>query len=250
MLDAWREKIIVRSKNLPTASGSLVTTAKMKLPRSGHTATLLPDDRVLIAGGMIREGEFLSEAEIYNLANETFEFTGTMSIKRFGHTATLLPNGKVLVTGGWTENQPTGGAEIYDTVTGRFIPTGNMKKPRVSHQGDIACRWKSADYRRAIFRIVKTGERGNIRPVNWRILRNRQYDDAAYGSHRHVIKQRQSVDYRRRHRALSLRDGLFERRALRPEKRRFQLDPKYDDRPFQTRGGVTSGRKSFDYRRL
>ncbi len=136
-LDSWREKIILASKDLPTAGGSLLTTAKMKLPRSGHTATLLPDDRVLIAGGMIREGEFLSEAEIYAPAKGIFELTHAMSIKRVGHTATLLPNGKVLIAGGWTEKGPTAIAEVYDPITVRFVPTGSMKKPRVSHRATI-----------------------------------------------------------------------------------------------------------------
>jgi hypothetical protein len=74
--------------------------------RSWHTATLLPDGSVLIAGG----GD--STAEIYHPSTRSFTPTGGMAIARWRHTATLLPNGKVLAAGG-TGRPPLATAELY-----------------------------------------------------------------------------------------------------------------------------------------
>jgi hypothetical protein len=64
--------------------------------RTFHTATLLANGTVLVAGG----GEDNSTAEVYDPATGSFSITGGMEIGRSGHTATLLPNGSVLVAGG------------------------------------------------------------------------------------------------------------------------------------------------------
>ena len=66
--------------------------------RSSHTATLLPNGKVLVAGG--GDGGAIASAELYDPASGTWTATGSLLTERFDHTATLLPNGKVLVVGG------------------------------------------------------------------------------------------------------------------------------------------------------
>ena len=65
-----------------------------------HTATLLPNGKVLVAGGYDSSGVYLSSAELYDPASGTWTATGSLNTARCCHTATLLPNGKVLVAGG------------------------------------------------------------------------------------------------------------------------------------------------------
>lgn len=81
-----------------TATGSMGTG------RGEATATLLPNGKVLVAGG--DNGGVLASAELYDPVLGTFSLTGSMGTPRFVPTATLLTNGKVLVAGGWTGLQP------------------------------------------------------------------------------------------------------------------------------------------------
>jgi hypothetical protein len=97
-------------------------TGNMTTARSNHTATLLPDGRVLIAGGDSR-----STAEVYDPTAKSFTPTGDLVAAQLGHTATLLGNGKVLIAGGLTVAccpSSVVRAEVYDPSTGKFAETG------------------------------------------------------------------------------------------------------------------------------
>ena len=110
--------------------GSLVTGSPMLEARSGHTATLLPDGRVLIAGGMRRNQEFYKSAELYDPDTKKFQATGEMNLARVGHAAVRLQSGKVLIVGGWIGHGCTDSAELYDPATGKFVLIAKMADRR------------------------------------------------------------------------------------------------------------------------
>jgi hypothetical protein len=114
-----------------TGSGSIAPTGDTIVPRFSHTATLLPNHKVLIAGGMERNGVWLSSAEIYDPAKAQFTAAPDMSAPRAGATATLLPNGKILIAGGSTgAGKSTTSAELFDPERNTFTATESMHSPR------------------------------------------------------------------------------------------------------------------------
>ena len=106
--------------------GSISAGATMLEPRSGHSATLLPDGRVLIAGGMRRNQDFYKSAELYDPATGKFQPTGEMNERRVGQIAVLLQSGRVLIAGGWVGHGGTDSAELYDPNTGKFTTISRM----------------------------------------------------------------------------------------------------------------------------
>jgi hypothetical protein len=112
------------------SAGLLAPAAPMLEPRSGQSATLLPDGKVLIAGGMRRNQDFYKSAELYDPTTGKFQPTGEMSLRRVGHIAVLLRSGKVLIAGGWVGQGGTDSAELYDPATGRFTVIARMTTRR------------------------------------------------------------------------------------------------------------------------
>ena len=110
----------------------------MATPRAFHTATLLTNGMVLIAGGSTDFTGPVATAELYDPDKGTFTAAGNMTSPRMGHTATVLPDGKVLIAGGTVSAGqgfvPSNGAEIYDPSTGIFSATGKMIGNHVCQQ--------------------------------------------------------------------------------------------------------------------
>ena len=123
-IDFTSDTTVAANFQIPIA-GALMTVA-----RENHTATLLPDGKVLIAGGMDGSGNILPSTELYDPAVSIFVPKGSMATGRIDHTATLLRNGRVLLAGGEESNNPNVGyvssAELYDPTTGTFAPTGYL----------------------------------------------------------------------------------------------------------------------------
>ena len=115
----------------PTRSVGVIKSATPMLePRSDQSATLLPDGKVLMAGGMRRNQDFYRSAEIFDPSDNQFHRTGDMSIARVGHAAILLASGKVLILGGWIGHEVTDSVEQYDPGTHKFVVIGRMTTKR------------------------------------------------------------------------------------------------------------------------
>jgi len=123
-------------------SAGWVTTGSLNTARAGHTATLLPGGKVLVAGGR-GSSEILRSTELYDPTSGTWTATGDLSVPRSGHTATLLANGQVLVVGGDVGQASAyslgmlGTAELYDPGAGTWRRTGSLNMPRAGFSATL-----------------------------------------------------------------------------------------------------------------
>jgi len=102
------------------SAGSLATA------RFGHSATSLPNGKVLVVGGYLEGQGDLATAELYDPASGTWTSTGSLATARDSHTATLLLNGKVLVVGGESGFYNAATAELYDPANGTWTTAGSV----------------------------------------------------------------------------------------------------------------------------
>ena len=115
-------------------TGFWTATSDMINGRAGHTATLLRDGNVLVAGSF--NFGVLGSAGLYDPRTGLWTATGTMIEGRGGHSATLLPDGRVLVAGGALDGGDgavTGTTELYDENSGSSTATGSLGLPRKGH---------------------------------------------------------------------------------------------------------------------
>jgi N-acetylneuraminic acid mutarotase len=122
-------------------TGTWCLTGSMSVPRSRFTATLLPNGKVLVAGGS-NNGFATVTSELYDFGTGLWTRTGDMNVPRFYHTATLLSDGRVLVTGGQSagdgnDNFVEKTAEIYDSGTGTWTLVGSMSRARYGHTATL-----------------------------------------------------------------------------------------------------------------
>ena len=126
-------------------SGTFTSTGSMAVGRILHTATLLSDGRVLIAGGTDASGgggAATASTELYDPSTGTFTLTGSMASERADHTATLVASGEVLIVGGWNGHAADAAddppwdplsAELFQSTSGSFTASGSMSTTRIGH---------------------------------------------------------------------------------------------------------------------
>jgi Galactose oxidase, central domain len=120
--------------------GSFAPTADMIVGRNCHTATLLQDGKVLIAGGFgdASLSSALASARLYTPATAAFAITANdMADARASHTATLLASGQVLIAGGRDALSSLYSADRYDPMTKEFTQVGNMILTRMNHTATL-----------------------------------------------------------------------------------------------------------------
>jgi N-acetylneuraminic acid mutarotase len=175
------------------ATGTWSPTGSLAEARLKHTATLLPDGRVLVTGGLVsvtwERTVRLASAEVYDPAAGTWSSAGSLAVTRSEHSATLLPDGRVLVVGGdLLIGLSASFAELYDPATGTWTRTPQLE---FFHEGHTATLLKDG---RVL--VVNNGGGSNY-------FRNELYDPATNT----WTKTGELILRRSRHTATLLPDG-------------------------------------------
>jgi uncharacterized delta-60 repeat protein len=123
------------------ASGIWTATARLTTARHNHTATLLPNGKVLVTGGSNANNNFLGTSELFDPSTGTWTATGSLATPRELHSATLLPNGNVLVAGGNDDAKAQGillsSVEIYNPATGTWASGPSLATARDGHSATL-----------------------------------------------------------------------------------------------------------------
>ncbi len=160
--------------------------------RYGHTATLLANGTLLVAGGYTGSSNiYLASTELYDPAVGAWAPGGTLANARRYHTATLLTNGKLLVAGG-NNNGALASAELYDPATDTWAPTGSLAIPRVSHTATLLPNGKvlvagGGQHQR------RSRQCGTLRSRHWNLDRHRPAHRRPLSSHRDAAAHRQGA---------------------------------------------------------
>jgi N-acetylneuraminic acid mutarotase len=98
----------------------------MNQARYLHTATVLLDGKISVAGGLGVNSGYLNTAELYDPSTGDWTTVNNMTFLRYGHTASVLPDGKVLVTGGSDGRHYLNTTELYDPSSRSWTTVNSM----------------------------------------------------------------------------------------------------------------------------
>jgi hypothetical protein len=123
------------------STGQVVPIQSMTTPRAAHSATLLADGRVLIAGGCTQgtcdSGPATQTAEIFDPQTRGFTLIGKLVQPRLSHAAVPLEGGAVMVLGGWVSGRVTASTERFDSAARAFSPAPEMLEARADFSATV-----------------------------------------------------------------------------------------------------------------
>lgn len=117
--DAAGELIAGTAEIFDPVHGGFQPTGSLGTARAFHSATLLPDGRVLVTGGIVDDVNTTTSSEIYDPSTGLFGPAGSTQVGRFAHSAIVLTDGRVLVLGGQSASAAT---DLYDPAADRWFP--------------------------------------------------------------------------------------------------------------------------------
>lgn len=129
-----REVTTIPTIEAPPITEESDLLGSMLQSRVNHSATLLPDGRVLVVGGMDDGFHPLRTVEVFKPETNRWSAASEMREARTEHSAALLKDGRVIVTGGMNENlELIGTTEIFDPDTGKWTEHASMRTVRRGH---------------------------------------------------------------------------------------------------------------------
>ncbi len=165
-------------------TGRWVSTGSLAQPRERHSATLLPDGRVLVAGGLnLAPGTSTSvlNCEIFDPSTGKWTISAIPRVQRYDHTAVVLPGEEILLVDGFGSSGARAEGDLLnlaDETTG--TTSTPLSPPRTHHitaklaNGDIMVASGSTSFPTGSFLApvseiyqADTGEWRQIAPLAW-----------------------------------------------------------------------------------
>jgi hypothetical protein len=130
----WFALVLVIAVNVTIAIlvPAEASAAKLEFGRKNHSATRLPDGRVLVVGGETPAGP-VGPSELLGPEGSTRSTVSALVEPRGAHSATLLEDGRVLIIGGRGASGTLASTEIYDPAADNLSPGPYLNRPRAGH---------------------------------------------------------------------------------------------------------------------